>query len=301
MGWHDVAMMVVATVPVDGWGALGRWALEPAMVAILLGVGSAYLAGCVRARRLGRSFPARRPIAFAAGWVALVLALVSPVDVYADVSFTVHMLQHLLLTFVAPPLLALGAPITLALATLPTREARSLAGVLRSRGASILGNPVVGWALFVGVPIVVHASRLFDVALASSGWHALEHAAWVGAALVYWWPIVGVDPSPHPVGFGARLLSLLLAMPAMSFLALVIYTADAPLYRTYASLPSPWGPQALADQRNAAVLMWLAGNLALVAAMLLVAASWKRHDDEAQRRLESREDAVMAAAGTAPG
>ena len=111
----------------------------------------------------------------------------------------------------------------------------------------------------------------------------------------------GVDPSPHPVGYGARLLSLLLAMPAMSFLALVIYTADASLYRTYASLPSPWGPHALADQRNAAVLMWLAGNLAIVAAMLLVAASWKRHDDEAQRRLESREDAVMAAAGTAPG
>ena len=200
MGWHDVTMMDVATVPVDGWGTLGRWALEPATVAILLGVGSAYLAGCVRARRLGRSFPARRPIAFATGWVALVLALVSPVDVYADVSFTVHMLQHLLLTFVAPPLLALGAPITLALATLPTRGARSLAGVLRSRGARVLGNPVVGWALFVGVPIAVHGSRLFDVALTSSGWHALEHAAWVGAALVYWWPIVGVDPSPHPVG-----------------------------------------------------------------------------------------------------
>ena len=85
-------------------------------------------------------------------------------------------------------------------------------------------------------------------------------------------------------------------MPAMSFLALAIYTADAPLYGTYASLPSPWGPQALADQRNAAVLMWVAGNLALVVAMLLVATSWKRHDDEAQRRIEAREDAAVAAA-----
>ena len=292
--------MAEATLPADPWAELGRWALDPVTIAILFGVGSAYVAGCVRARRLGRPVPVRRPVAFAAGWVVLVLALVSPIDAYADVSFTVHMLQHLLLTLVAPPLLALGAPITLALATLPTDGARALAGVLRSRGARALANPVVGWSLFVGVPVAVHASRLFDLALTSTQWHAVEHAAWVGAALVYWWPIVGVDPSPHPMGYGARLLSLLLAMPAMSFLALAIYTADAPLYGSYASLPSPWGPQALADQRNAAVLMWVAGNLALVVAMLLVASSWKRHDDEAQRRIEAREDAAVATAGIAP-
>ncbi|HET6715447.1 MAG TPA: cytochrome c oxidase assembly protein [Actinomycetota bacterium] len=293
--------MAETTLPAAPWAALDRWALDPVTVVILFGVGSAYVAGCVRARRLGRPFQAHRPVAFAAGWVVLVLALVSPIDSSADVSFTMHMLQHLLLTLVAPPLLAFGAPITLAFATLPTGGARALAGVLRSRGVRALANPVVGWSLFVGVPIAVHASRLFDLALTSTQWHAVEHAAWVGAALVYWWPIVGVDPSPHTIGYGARLLSLLLAMPAMSFLALAIYTADAPLYGTYASLPSPWGPQALADQRNAAVLMWVAGNLALVVAMLLVATSWKRHDDEAQRRIEAREDAAVAAARIAPG
>ena len=136
---------------------------------------------------------------------------------------------------------------------------------------------------------------MFDLALTSAGWHALEHSLWVGAALVYWWPIVGADPSPHPMGYAARLLSLLLAMPAMSFLAVSIYSADAPLYATYASLPPPWGPGALADQRNAAALMWVAGNLApRRSRCVLVAASWKRHDDEAQRRLEAREDAADA-------
>jgi putative copper resistance protein D len=85
-------------------------------------------------------------------------------------------------------------------------------------------------------------------------------------------------------------------MPAMSFLAVAIYSADAPLYPTYATLPPPWGPGALEDQRNAAELMWVAGNLALVVAIVLVAASWKRHDDEAQRRLEAREDAAEAGA-----
>jgi putative membrane protein len=159
----------------------------------------------------------------------------------------------------------------------------------------VLGNPVVGWCLFVGVPVAIHASRVFDLALASTGWHAFEHAVWVGAALVYWWPIVGADTTAHPMGYGARLLSLLLAMPAMSFLAVAIYSADAPLYATYAALPPPWGPGAIADQRNAAALMWVVGNLVLVVAMVLVAASWKRHDDEVQRRLEARQDAADAA------
>jgi putative copper resistance protein D len=166
--------------------------------------------------------------------------------------------------------------------------------VLRSPVATVLANPIVGWALFVGVPVAIHASRLFDAALRSGGWHALEHGVWLGAALVYWWPIVGADPNPHPVAYPVRLLSMLLAMPAMSFLAIAIYTASTPLYETYARLPAPWGPGALGDQRDAAVLMWLVGNLAMLIAMLLVAAAWKRDDDARQRRIEEREDRVAA-------
>jgi cytochrome c oxidase assembly factor CtaG len=284
------------TLPADLGRAWSRWAVDPGNTAVLLAVGSAYVAGLVRVRRLGRPHPSGRVVSFAAGWLRLVVGLLSPIDAYADVSFTVHMLQHLLLTLMAPPLLVAGAPITLALSALPVGPARALAGAMRSRPVRVLGNPVVGWCLFVGVPVAIHASRVFDLALTSAGWHALEHSAWVGAALIYWWPIVGADPSPHPMGFGARLLSLLLAMPAMSFLAVAIYSADAPLYPTYATLPPPWGPGALEDQRNAAALMWVAGNLALVVAIVLVAASWKRHDDEAQRRLEAREDAAEAGA-----
>ena len=279
---------MTATVP-DG--ALVAWRFDPLTVGALLAAGSAYAVGVSRVRRKGGSVSRRRVAAWYAGLAATTLALVSPVDAYADVSFLAHMTQHLVLAFVAPPLLALGAPLTLALRASGTTTARRLAGALRGRAAATLSHPVVGWMLFVGVSWAVHFSPLFDEALTSAAWHAVEHTAWMAAALVYWWPIVGVDPTPHPMAFSTRLLSLVLAMPAMSFLALSIFVAPAPLYPAYASGPVPWGPAALGSQRNAAVLMWLAGNLGLVVAILLTAAAWKRHDDERQRREEARIDA----------
>jgi cytochrome c oxidase assembly factor CtaG len=283
---------VTAFVPPDG--PLTAWRFDPVTVGALLGAASAYAVAVARVRRKGGSVPAGRVTAWYGGIAVTALALVSPVDAYADVSFLTHMTQHLVLTFVAPPLLALGAPLTLALRATPPATARRIAAALGGRTIAALARPVVGWMLLVGASWAVHYSPLFDAALTSATWHAVEHTIWMAAAFVYWWPIVGADPAPHPVAFHARLLSLVLAMPAMSFLALSIFVSGAPLYPAYASRPAPWGPAALDAQRSAAVLMWLAGNLGLVVAMLVVAAVWKRHDDERQRREEARLDAAAA-------
>jgi putative copper resistance protein D len=282
-----------ASVPgTDTWSWLQAWPGDPLATAMLLAAGSLYAAGLLRLHRAGAPFPTRWSAAFWCGLGVLAIALLTPVDTYADASFSVHMTQHLLLTFVAPPLLALGAPITLAMRTSSTATGRRIGRVLRSPVARVLANPIVGWALFVGVPFAIHLSPLFDASLRSTPVHALEHALWIGAALVYWWPIVGRDPSPHPVSYPARMLSLFLAMPLMSFLALALYQGTTALYPSYAALPAPWGPRALTEQRWAAVQMWLAGNLALMIAILLVAVAWKHADDEGQRRLEARIDAV---------
>jgi len=279
----------------DAATVLAQWRWDPLIVAGILTAGSVYALAVVRVRRAGGTWPVAWTAWFAAGLASLALALVSPIDAYADVSFSVHMGQHLLLTLLAPPLIALGAPITLALRASAPGTGRAITSVLKSRVVSFLGRPVVGWLLFVTVPVLVHYSPLFDLALRSRPWHAFEHALWVSAALVYWWPIVGRDPSPHPVPYPVRLLSMFLAMPATSFLALALFTTSVPLYATYAALPAPWGPSALGDQRNAAVLMWLVGNLGMMIAMLLVAAAWKRDDDARQRRLEDRSDGLAAA------
>ena len=270
------------------------WRFSPLTVAALLAGGSLYALGVLRVRRGGGTVPASRIAWWYAGITAAALALVSPVDGFADVSFADHMLQHLLLTLLVPPLLALGAPIALALRALPPARARRLAAGLRTPAVQALTNPFVGWVLLVVVSWTVHESALFDAALRSGAWHGVEHALWLGAALVYWWPIVGVDPMPHPASHPVRLLSLLLLMPAMSFLALAIYGGSTPLYAAYEALPPPWGAGALASQRAAAVIMWVGGTLAITVAMLFVAADWKRTDDERQRREEARIDAVEA-------
>ena len=291
---------MVGTVPAPPEGpVLLAWSFDPLAVLVVLFLGSAYAAGCIRLGRRGTPHRPTATWAWFAGITVLAIALLSPVDTYADVSFTAHMAQHVLLTLVAAPLLALGAPATLALRALPPASARGLSSALRSRPVAVATTPAVAWALFAGVPWAVHFSPVFDLALRSEPWHAAEHALWVVASLVLWWPVVGVDPSPHPWRHPVRLLTLFLAMPAMSFLSLVIFVADQPLSPTYAAAPSPWGPAALAAQRDAAVLMWLASAFILVPAMLFVAVAWKRHDDERQRRLESRLDLAESASPTA--
>ncbi len=287
-------MLVAATVPPEGpwWLA---WPVEPLTLGSLLAAASIYAAGLVRVRRHGAAVRFPSIVAWYAGLAVLAIALASPIDAYADVSFAVHMTQHLLLMVVAPPLLALGTPIGVALRALRPTGARRLSAALRSRPIVVATVPVVAWTLFVVTPWAVHLSPVFDLALRSTAWHGVEHSLWVAAALVFWWPVVGADPTPHPWSYPTRMLALFLAMPAVSFLALVLFSAEAPLYPAYAGAPDPWGLEALASQRDAAVQMWLIGNLVTVAAMLLVAAAWKRHDDERQRRLEARIDAASVA------
>jgi putative membrane protein len=282
--------VVLASVPPDARAGtiLTSWTLNAPAIVPIVTAAWLYWLGLRRAARAGTPHPRHFAVAFFAGLAMVALALISPIDAYADASFSVHMVQHLLLTLLAPPLLALGSPIALALRATRPATAKILSRLLRSDLAVVLSNPVVGWTLFVGVGFAIHLTSLFDLALRSTVVHALEHVLWLGAALVYWWPIVGRDPSAHPVSYPVRLLSLFLAMPVMSFLALAIYSATVPLYAEYASLPAPWGPSALSDQRAGATMMWLAGNLSLVVAMLVVAAAWKREEDARQRRLEAR-------------
>lgn len=234
-------MRAVTAPPAPTWPlVLARWSIEPGVVAGLA------LAAVLYVRRTGRG--GRRPGLFGAGLAVVALALLSPVATYAEGLLSVHMVQHLLLVLVAAPLLV---------ASFPGRRRAS---------------PLVAWTAFAAAGWVVHFSPLFDLALRHAPVHAFEHVLFLGSGLLFWAPILHDGPSGP--SYPARLLYLALAMPQNTFLALAIFSADHPLYGSYVRQARPWGPSVLADQRLGGGIMWVAGDVTLLVAVLLVAARW---------------------------
>jgi cytochrome c oxidase assembly factor CtaG len=233
----------------------------------LAGAGTAYALGARRVRR----WPAWRAACFAAGLVVVAVALLG-LDAAAHRSLRGHMLQHLLLVFAAAPLLVLGSPVALALRATGARARR----VLRLPG---LARPAVGFAALAGTMAVTHLTGLYDAALAHPALHAAEHIAYLGAAALFWRPVIGADPVPGRPGAVGRLLYLMLASGPLSLVGVAMEASHHAWYATYAARPG-----ALADQHAAGALMWVGGGLALAAITIL--AVWAALRREHARQLE---------------
>jgi len=274
-----------------------NWHVEPLVAAALVLAAVAWLALVRRVRRVHPEtpVPAVRSVAFLGGLFAIAVALMSGIERYDTTLFSVHMVQHLLLLLVAPPLIAFAAPVTQLLrAASRGVRVRLLLPMLHSTAASVLGNPIVAWLTFGLVLWISHFSPLFNIALEDQGAHDLEHAAYLVAGLLFWWPVVGLDPAPRRMSYAARVLYLLLQLPINSFLGMAILFADDPLYPHYATLGSPYGITALADQQLAGGLMWLAGDIAFIGAILGIVAAWMRHDQRDAPAAERRADVARA-------
>ena len=244
--------------------------------------------------------PRWRAWAWYAGLLVLVVALASPIATYDTTLFTAHMIQHLLMTMLAAPLLVLAAPITLLLrlSSASTRR-RVILPVLHSWPVRIVSFPVVTWLLFAGVMWASHFSPLFDAALESEVAHLFEHALYVGAGLLFWWPVVGADPSPWRLPHPARIGYLFLGMPQSSFLGLAIFSAPDVLYPHYATLVRTWGPSPLVDQQWAGGIMWVGGDLLFLVALILAVWVWLRAEENEGRLADARLDRDLARAAAA--
>jgi putative membrane protein len=272
---------------VDAW--MTSWRPDPVVVVGLFGIGLASMEATRRLKRIGAGFPRSRERCLLAGLVVVFLALDGPIDAGASALLSVHMLQHLLLTMVGAPLIVLGAPVTLALrASSPETRRRILVPILNSRTARIAANPLVAWALLFVVLWASHLTSLYEAALLNRGLHALEHLAYLGTAVLFWWPVVGLDPIPSRISHPARILYLFLAMPPMAFLGLAIYSSGHLLYPYYATVPSATIASALADQHLAGAIMWEGGMFVVVPALAFVLLDWMRRDEREAERTEDR-------------
>jgi putative membrane protein len=219
-----------------------------------------------------------RPLFLGAGLAVLVAALLPPFDAAAYEQLSVHMVQHLLIVFVAAPLIVAGAPIRLALGHLPRGGRDALVRLLHSRLARVLGHPLVAWSVFAAVIVGTHVPAFYDLALRVPAVHACEHALYLWAALVFWAPLIGVDPVPHRLSSIGAVLYMLTAMVPMTVVAVWLLTADGVVFDHYSSL---------SDQRSGAVVMWLGGGLLMIAATLIVVWLAMVREERRQRAREA--------------
>jgi len=279
------------SAPEPTYSTVLTWSGDPLpWIAVAAGsIGYLVIAMIVNRAHPATRVPLRRVTFWLAGMAMIGLALASPVDVYADDLLSVHMVQHLLLTMAAPPLLALGAPVTLLLrASSPPMRRSVLLPILHSRAVRAISWPPVGWTVFAIVLWLTHFSPLFDAALENDGLHHLEHLLYVGAGVLFWWPVIGADPMRWRLGPVSRMVYLGTQMPINTAIGLAIYFAPAILYPHYATLLRTWGPSPFVDQQIAGILMWGVGDLVMLGALVLSIAGWLRADEVRSRRTEQK-------------
>ncbi len=246
------------------------------MIAVILGVCTigAYLWAV---RVYGERFPQRRYtygriVYFVLGVVLTVGVLLPLADAAADGSLAAHMVQHIVLTFVGPPLLLLGAPLLLSVSLPPARISRAIGRALQRPAMHAIFAPVTGWCALVVVLWATHFSPLYEAALEHEWIHVTEHGMFFWAAMLFWMAVVQVGYTPHPLAFPTRMLYLFLAIPQGAFLGLAVYAAGRVLYPHY-DLGRTF-VQTMNDQRAGGEIMWIGGGMILFAAFMVTAGVW---------------------------
>lgn len=256
----------------------------------LAGVG--YLAGVRALRRRGDRWPAGRTLCWAVGLLLVAWATCGGLAAYAPVLFSAHMGQHMVLSMLAPIPLALAAPVTLALRTLPpgrTRDERGprdwLLTVVHSAPVRVLGHPLVAWVLFVGSFYALYFSPLLGALMRGNLGHLVMSVHFLAVGLLFFWVLLGVDPAPRPLPPPARLGLLFAAVPFHAFFAIAVMSGSTPLAADYYTLLGrPYGLDRLADQHTGGGLTWALGELPLLAVLAVVVLQWIRADERAARR-----------------
>ena len=267
------------------------WAFDPLVVWGLALSGWLYARGVRRLwRGAGTGGGIRRweACAYAGGWLALFVALVSPLHPLGEVLFSAHMTQHEVLMLVAAPLVVLGRPLVAFLRALPVGAARRVGGWGRAawfrRPWRVLTNPLAAWGLHAVALWVWHVPALFEATLRSDLVHTLQHVCFLGSALLFWWALI--HGPQGLMGYGTAVLYLFTTSVHSGVLGALITFARGVLYPAYSETTLSWGLTALEDQQLGGLIMWVPAGLVYIVGGLALCAGWMR---ESERRVLKRE------------
>ncbi len=271
---------------------LTQWDTSPfalLTLAAVLVVGAWYIQSVWALSAKGRKWSRKRTTAFLTGLVLIDLALQSPIATFTMGYFEAHMVQHLLLMVTAPPLLALGAPMTLALQTSGRATKVRLLRVLNSRVFKWWSHPIPTAAVFYVSMFAFFLTSAVDVAMNHMWLMDVVNVAFLVAAMHFWWPIVGMDLIPHwPMSHGMKMVSLLIGVPIESFLALALLASVRPAASMYS----------LSSTHAGAGILWIGAEAFTFLALIPVFLQWLRFEGRRTARIDAELDAAYAAAGS---
>jgi cytochrome c oxidase assembly factor CtaG len=278
------------------------WSIPPAASFALALTALLYLRGWLLMRRAGVPFiPLWRAASFLLGIFSLWFALASPLDTFSGFILTAHMLQHMVLMMIAPPLILLGAPLVPLVRGLPVFAAREFAGpFLNWRVAMRIGNalihPAVALILMGAAMFAWHTPRLYELALASGAWHEVEHACFFLASLIFWWPIIQPWPSHTHRPRWILVPYLLIGDLQNTVVSAILVFSDRLIYPSYGTTPRLFGFSALADQAAAGAIMWVVGSTVfLIPATVIAVQLLSNRKPPAASIAPSRHDASLDA------
>ena len=268
----------------------------------LIFVTALYIRGVVVLVRRGDRWPIGRTISFAIGISFLDYSTSGGLGLYGIFSFKYHMVAHMVLSMIAPIFIVLSAPITLALRTLPqgrSKEERGLRrwflSMLHSRVSSVFTHPVTALAIFDGSLFALYFTPLFGDLMSSHFGHLVMNLHFIGAGLLFFYVIVGVDPNPRRTHHLVRMVILLAAMSIHAFFSLALMSSTTLIDGGYyEALQRPWDSDLLADQRTGASLGWAMGEIPIVIAFIATFIQWLRSDAREAKRADRNSERDLA-------
>lgn len=266
---------------------------SPLSVVLVLAAGL-YLYAVQRLRARGDHWPALRTVLFLVpGLGSVALVTMSGLDAYDTTLLSVHMVQHMVLSMIAPIFLALGAPVTLALRTLPVRPRRTLVALLHSRAARVLSFPLVAYAIFVANPFVLYFTGLYRLTLEHAWLHELSHLHFMATGCLFFWPLLGLDPLPGRWPYPGRALLMLLSTPFHAVLGLTIMQSkDLVGGDWYPALHLSWADPH-ADQVLSGGILWAGGEVVSVTMLAVLVTQWMRAADKEAHRVDRKLDLAV--------
>ncbi|WP_328324080.1 MULTISPECIES: cytochrome c oxidase assembly protein [unclassified Streptomyces] len=253
--------------------------------------------GVVRLRRRGDSWPIHRIVLFTVGVLTVGLTMCTKLNDYGMVMFSVHMVQHMIISMLSPILLLLGAPVTLALRALPVAGRGNRKGprevllmLLQSRYMRVITHPAFTIPLFIASLYGLYFTPLFDFLMGSRTGHIAMMVHFLFVGLVFFWPIMGIDPGPHRPGYIMRMLELFAGMPFHAFFGIALMMASEPMVQVYKHPSVSLGIDALSDQEAAGGIAWAFSEIPSVLVLIALVFQWYSSEQRVSRRSDRAED-----------